>query len=120
MVVVVGGYTSFGVRIFVFIMSTQEMINDPKLARLFELRQVTKAYLFGSTAKGSASSTSDVDLLVEFNDSLSPIEIGEMWWALYDDLRVFFGKPVDLLMQRSLKNPYFRKEVERTRKLIYG
>jgi predicted nucleotidyltransferase len=30
-----------------------------------------------------------------------------------------FGRPVDLVTEQSIRNPYFRREVESTRQLIY-
>ncbi len=30
-----------------------------------------------------------------------------------------FGRPVDLVTEESIRNPYFRSEVESTRQLVY-
>ena len=38
---------------------------------------------------------------------------------LWDKLEVFFGRKVDLLTLRSVKNPMLREEIERTKVLVY-
>ncbi len=55
--------------------------------------------LFGSVARGHATTDSDLDFLVEFE--------GEATFDRYMDLKFFledlFNKPVDLVTKRSLK-----------------
>ena len=80
---------------------------------------VNKLYMFGSALSPSFNeTTSDVDVLVETAD-LSPEERGENLIALWDNLEELFDRKVDLVTVNSLRNPYFKNEVERTKKLIY-
>ena len=80
---------------------------------------VSKLYIFGSALSPQFNeATSDVDVLVETAD-LSPEERGESLIALWDNLEVLFDRKVDLLTASSLRNPYLKNEVERTKKLIY-
>jgi len=39
---------------------------------------------------------------------------------LHDKLRDYFNREIDLITEKSLKNPYFIKEINETKKLIYG
>jgi uncharacterized protein len=38
---------------------------------------------------------------------------------IWNGLEDLFQRPVDLLTESSLRNPYLRAEIERTKKLIY-
>jgi len=80
---------------------------------------VNKLYFFGSVLSSKFNEeTSDVDVLVEVTD-LPPEERGESLIALWDNLESLFNRKVDLLTENALRNPFFRKEVERTKKLFY-
>ncbi|MFZ5973187.1 MAG: nucleotidyltransferase family protein [Bacteroidota bacterium] len=61
---------------------------------------------------------SDIDLLVDLNIE-DPVEYGEHLLALWDTLEVFFQRKVDLVTEESLQNPYLRKSIEASKKLIY-
>ena len=62
--------------------------------------------LFGSVARDEAISTSDVDLLVEFNRPMGYFGL----FALQDYLEKLLGCPVDLGTPDSLK-PYIKERV---------
>jgi hypothetical protein len=38
---------------------------------------------------------------------------------VWNGLKAIFQRPVDLLTPQSLRNPYLRDEIERTKQLIY-
>ena len=80
---------------------------------------VTKLYFFGSALSSNFNeNTSDVDVLVEVAE-LPAEERGENLITLWDNLESLFGRKVDLLTENSIRNPFFKKEVEQTKKLIY-
>jgi predicted nucleotidyltransferase len=80
---------------------------------------VKKLYFFGSalTPRFDAAS-SDIVVLIETED-ITPEEKGESLIVLWDDLENLFNRKVDLLTENSLRNPFLKKEIEQTRKLIY-
>ena len=57
---------------------------------------------------------SDADFLVEFED-LPPERIAATTFGLKQELEALLGRPVDLVLERAIRNPWFREEVERTR-----
>ncbi len=81
--------------------------------------RMRKAWLFGSSVRGSFNENSDVDVLVDVDDTIEPVELGGHLWDLQFALEDLLGRKVDLLTSRSLKNPYFIKAIEETRELIY-
>ncbi len=61
---------------------------------------------------------SDVDLLLDV-DVKEDLEAGRALWNVWDGLEAFFQRPVDMLTEDSLRNPYLRKEIERAKVKIY-
>ena len=77
-----------------------------KNAELITKFGVKSLLLFGSVARNEATSTSDVDLLVEFNRPVGYFGL----FALQDYLEKLLGCPVDLGTPDSLK-PYIKERV---------
>jgi hypothetical protein len=63
--------------------------------------------------------SSDLDFLVEFLP-LGPGEHADAYFGLLEDLEDLFERPVDLVMTRAIRNPYFLEAVNRTRELLYA
>ncbi|HTV48291.1 MAG TPA: nucleotidyltransferase domain-containing protein [Phycisphaerae bacterium] len=102
-------------------MIPQLKTKSAELARLCRDYGVARLEVFGSAA-GEAfdTSRSDVDFLVEF---LPDVDLGP-WLTRYFDLRDelarLLERSVDLVMISALRNPYFIREVNRTRELLYA
>jgi predicted nucleotidyltransferase len=90
------------------------------IQHLMRKHRIKKGYIFGSCAKGNATNESDVDVLVELDESIEPVELGEHLWNLQFEMETLLGRKVDLMTTRSLRNPFFKQEVDETRQLIYG
>ncbi len=84
---------------------------------LMQANAVQALYVFGSSVNGPFTETSDVDVLVDVD---APDETaGRMLINVWNGLEAIFRRPVDLLTPQSLRNPYLRAEIERTKQLIY-
>jgi predicted nucleotidyltransferase len=90
------------------------------IQNLMQKHRIKKGYLFGSSVKGNFGKDSDIDVLVEVDDSIEPVELGEHLWDLQFELQDLLGHEVDLVTTRSLRNPIFIQELNETRLLIYG
>jgi predicted nucleotidyltransferase len=85
-----------------------------------ENKVIKKLYFFGSVLTPKFDEiSSDIDVLVESEDLLIPEEKGEKLITLWNGLETLFNRKVDLLTENSLRNPFLKKEIEQTRKLIY-
>lgn len=91
-----------------------------KIISIFKSHKVEKAYVFGSVLTKNFNKDSDLDFLVKFKVGLDPLSKGELWWDLHDTLREYFNREIDIVTESSLKNPYFIKELEDTKEMIYG
>lgn len=91
-----------------------ETIDD--LCRRYSVKRLE---LFGSAAVGDyKSGSSDLDFLVEFDTSL-PGSYPDTYFGLLDELERFFDRPVDLVVSKAIRNPYFRRSVDATKVLVY-
>lgn len=89
------------------------------IAQLCRRHHVARLDIFGSAALGADNADSDFDFVVEFQ----PLEIGAYsgaYFGLLESLERLLGRPVDLVVERAISNPYFRESVEATRKRIYA
>ena len=90
-----------------------------KLFKLCNKYHVIRLFVFGSASKGKFNpETSDIDFIVELAN-LNPVEKGENLIQLWSELEYLFARKVDLLTNKSFKNPYLRNEIENSKLLIY-
>ncbi|MFH1023514.1 MAG: nucleotidyltransferase domain-containing protein [Planctomycetota bacterium] len=97
------------------------LVNDKRFAVADLCRRlgVRRLCLFGSGADGRFSAErSDLDFLVDFDD-LPPADYSDRYFELADALERLFGRRVDLVTGRSIRNPYFRQTVEAGREILY-
>jgi predicted nucleotidyltransferase len=82
---------------------------------------VARLEVFGSAVEGPFSeSSSDIDFLVEYRPDTVLGPWMTEYFRLKEDLERVVGRSVDLVMVGALKNPYFIREVNRTRRLLYA
>ena len=92
-----------------------------ELAGLCRRYGVERLYLFGSAATGRfVEASSDLDFVVEMADRQPTGSYADRYFGLAEELERLFGRHVDLITEESVRNPYFRREVEATRQLVYG
>lgn len=98
------------------------LINDNihKLAALCQQYKVKKLYVFGSILTSRFNDDSDVDLLVNFTPEIDFNNYADNFLDFYHSLKLLFGREVDLVEESAVKNPFFKKELEETKHLIYG
>lgn len=91
----------------------------PVVIQLLKKHKVKRAYAFGSAVTGGFGKDSDIDLLVAFDDALDPVEYGQHYFELAEQLEQILKHPVDLITEASLKNPYFIKSLNKTKVPLY-
>ncbi|PZX50194.1 nucleotidyltransferase family protein [Algoriphagus chordae] len=86
---------------------------------LCQSHKVEKIYAFGSSITDHFDpNSSDIDLVVKIGID-DPADRGEALLSLWDSLEVLFNRKVDLLTDDSIRNPYLKSNINRTKKLIY-
>ncbi|MEO6802557.1 MAG: nucleotidyltransferase domain-containing protein [Granulicella sp.] len=81
---------------------------------------VHRLALFGSALRDDFDpASSDVDLLIEFGE-MPPQKYFRNYFDLLDAFTQLFGRKVDLVIERGVKNPYLRREIESTQQVLYA
>ncbi len=102
-------------------MDLATLIKDRYVAFLDICRahRVGKIYAFGSSITDHFDpDKSDIDLVVEIAIE-DPADRGEALLSLWDKLEALFERKVDLLTEDSIRNPYLKANIDRTKRLIY-
>ena len=95
--------------------------NMAQIIALCEKYKVKDLYAFGSILTGRFNDNSDVDLVVVFDrESFSPEEYAANFFGLQFALEDLFCRSVDLVEYEAIRNPYFKDEVDETKRAIYG
>jgi predicted nucleotidyltransferase len=92
--------------------------NINHVSKLFEQHNVDNAYLFGSVLTDNFSSTSDIDFLVNFGH-VKLENYFDNYLGLKNGLEQFFNRSIDLMEEKTIKNPVLRRSINRNKKLIY-
>jgi uncharacterized protein len=99
----------------------QRLITDniDKIKTLCMMHNVRSLFAFGSVCTDKFNDSSDIDLLISF----MPMDFGEYadtYFVLADKFEDLFQRPVDLITEKSLSNPYFIDSINQTKTLLYG
>lgn len=91
------------------------------IADICSRHRVARLEVFGSAVGADFDAqSSDLDFLVDFE---ADADLGP-WLSTYFDLKreleELLARSVDLVMPGAMRNPYFIREVNRTRQLIYA
>ena len=87
-----------------------------KLCKEYKVRTFSA---FGSVTRDDFSDNSDVDFVVDF-DETDPFRYTDLYFQLKEKLEQLFKRQIDLIEERAIKNQYFKKELDETKILIYG
>ena len=98
----------------------QKLLTDniEKIRALCRNHNVRSLFTFGSVVTDRFNDKSDIDLLVSFN----PMEYGDYadtYFKLAENFEKLFKRQVDLVTEKSLRNPYFIEFVNKTKTLLY-
>ena len=87
------------------------------LCQHFRVRPLER---LGSAAAGASTPrSSDLDLLVEF-EQLRPNEYADAHFGLREEMENLFRRDEDLVVAKSVKNPYLRESIERSKTLLHA
>jgi len=92
--------------------------NIDQINKLCKHHKVRELYLFGSVLTEKFNDESDIDFLVEF----SLVDIQEYFNNYMDfkeKLEALLNRPIDLVENQAVRNPIFRRVIDRDKKLIY-
>jgi len=80
--------------------------------------RVAEFALFGSVLRPDFADTSDIDVLVTFEEGAF-WGIDE-WIQMRDELEALFGRRIDLVSRSSLRNPFRRHDILASRRVLHA
>ncbi|MCZ8168540.1 MAG: nucleotidyltransferase family protein [Flavobacterium sp.] len=86
---------------------------------LCKTHNVKRLYAFGSILTDQFNEESDIDLIVDFND-IELLDYADNYFDLKFSLEDSLKRPIDLIEEKAIKNPYFKRAIEKNKQLIYG
>jgi uncharacterized protein len=92
--------------------------SSAQIAEFCQRWNVVEFALFGSVLRSDFRPDSDIDVLVTFAPGLSLSWDDRM--EMQEQIEALFGRRVDLVSKKYLKNPYRRHEILSTHQVIYA
>lgn len=98
-------------------------MNIEAIIALCRKYNVAKLWVFGSILTPRFSEKSDIDFSVNFDEQTinkKGLDWADTFFGLIHELESLLGRKVDMVCDDEVSNSYFRKELDATKKLIYG
>jgi len=90
----------------------------PEISALCKKLKVKRLDVFGSAVGDDFGPNSDVDVLIQFERGSDGLF--DRYFELKERLEDILGREVDVVVENAIKNPYFRSEVEHTKRNVYA
>lgn len=92
--------------------------NIDQIITLCKKHQVSELYIFGSILTDSFSDDSDIDFLVEFKN-VDIQQYFDNYMDFKEKLEALLNRRVELVENQAIRNPIFRRVIDRDKKLVY-
>lgn len=89
-----------------------------EIIKLCNTNDVKTLYVFGSVLTDNFNESSDIDFVVNINSN-EPIDYAEKYFNLKFALEDLLKKSIDLLEEKTLKNKYLIKNIDRNKVRLY-
>ncbi len=80
--------------------------------------KVRSLYAFGSVLTPNFNTNSDIDLIVDFKE-IDVKDYADNYFDFKFSLQDILNRPVDLLEEQAIKNPYFKEELNKKKVIVY-
>lgn len=99
-------------------MSPRIQVDRERIVEFCRKWNVTEFALFGSVLRDDFRPDSDVDVLVTFGPGGGLTFENRV--EMLDELSAIFGRKVDLVEKRAIRNPFRRYEILTTKSVVYA
>jgi len=93
--------------------------NIERIKQLCKEYKVKNISVFGSVLTDNFTPDSDIDFLVDFDEN-DPIKYTDLYFQLKDKLELILKRQIDLIEERGIKNTFLRKEIDKSKVVLYG
>jgi uncharacterized protein len=87
----------------------------PQIKNLFTKYGAKRVFLFGSAATNKLNENSDVDFLYSFSEDRDYETNANNYCSLLDELQVLLKTQVDLVAEKTLRNPYLIESINESK-----
>ena len=97
--------------------------NLQQIIELCKKYRVKRLFVFGSILTDRFNDKSDIDFSVDFDREAiitDNLDWANLFFGFIDELPYLLKRKVDMVFDDYINNQYFRKELDRTKQLIYG
>lgn len=98
------------------ILISQHIEQIKQLCRYYNVKHL---FVFGSVLNNNFNEHSDIDLLVSINET-DPVKYSDNYFLLKSELEKILKRKIDLLEEKSIKNPYLLQQINQTKVILYG
>ncbi len=98
-------------------------LNIERITALCRKYRVAQLWVFGSILTPRFSSESDIDFAVNFDSETinrEGLDWADIFFDFIHELESLLGRKVDMVCEDAVTNRFFRKELDSTKRLIYG
>jgi len=88
------------------------------IKRLCEKYKVKELYVFGSVLTDKFNDSSDIDILVQFGE-VELLDYFDNYMDFKEELEKVLNRSVDIVENQAIRNPIFRRIIDREKQLIY-
>jgi len=92
--------------------------NIDELKEICQEHQVKSLHVFGSVCTEDFTDKSDIDFIISFHKRFFDGYV-DNYLSLEKELVKLFDRPIDLITEDTIQNPYFEKIVNKTKTVIY-
>jgi len=89
-----------------------------EIRAICEQLSVARLDLFGSATTDEFNDESDLDFIVDFQPNQS--NLLDKFLSLQNHLQKLFNRKIDLITGKSIRNPYLKLSIEKTRKNVFA
>jgi uncharacterized protein len=93
--------------------------NIDQIRDLCAKHKVARLFVFGSILSEKFRKNSDIDLIVDFRE-IDLYDYADNYFDLKFSLEKILNRPVDLLEDKAINNPYLRQSIDNSKQLVYG
>ncbi|MFH1744049.1 MAG: nucleotidyltransferase family protein [bacterium] len=99
-------------------MNPNVQLDRESLAEFCRKWRIRELSIFGSALRDDFGPESDLDFLVSFEPGTG-FDLFDLV-DMKNELEARYGRPVDLVEKEALRNPWRKREILRTRKVLYA
>ncbi|MBK6484770.1 MAG: nucleotidyltransferase domain-containing protein [Chitinophagaceae bacterium] len=94
-------------------------VHSNEVRQLCESNKVKSLFAFGSVNTERFNADSDIDFVVDIEDN-DPLSYSDKYFDLKLQLEQLFKRKIDLLEQKTIRNPYLKARIDQTKVRVYG